>query len=131
MQVYLAVFLTITKSALEHHLSKLRRVLIKLRNTKLKVNAGKSFFCIEEVKYLGHLLTCKGIEYMPKKVLTNLALKPPTSIEQLHRFLGMIQYYRDLQGKCSQLLEPLTDLVSDCGHTKVARAKNTKKKPWH
>ena len=29
------------------------------------------------------------------------------------------------------MLAPLTDLVGECGHTKVTRANKTKKKPWH
>ena len=29
------------------------------------------------------------------------------------------------------MLAPLTDLVGECGHTKVTRNNKTKKKPWH
>ena len=29
------------------------------------------------------------------------------------------------------MLAPLTSLVGECGHTKVTRAKKTKKKKWH
>jgi len=29
------------------------------------------------------------------------------------------------------MLAPLTSLVGECGHTKVTRAKKTKKKAWH
>jgi hypothetical protein len=43
----------------------------------------------------------------------------------------MVQYYRDLWAKCSELLAPLTNLVGECGQTKVTKAKGTKKVPWH
>jgi hypothetical protein len=43
----------------------------------------------------------------------------------------MVQYYRDLWGRHSEMLAPLTSLVGECGHTKGARAKKTKKKSWH
>ena len=33
--------------------------------------------------------------------------------------------------KQSEMLAPLTDLVGECGHTKVIKAKGTKKLPWH
>jgi hypothetical protein len=33
--------------------------------------------------------------------------------------------------KRSDMLAPLTDLVGECGHTKVTRANKTKKKAWH
>jgi hypothetical protein len=29
------------------------------------------------------------------------------------------------------MLAPLISLVGDCGHTKVTRARKTKKVPWH
>ena len=29
------------------------------------------------------------------------------------------------------MLAPLTNLVGECGHTKVTKAKKTKKVPWH
>ena len=31
----------------------------------------------------------------------------------------------------SEILAPLTDLVGECGQTKVTKAKGTKKAPWH
>jgi hypothetical protein len=34
-------------------------------------------------------------------------------------------------GKMQQNACPLTDLVGECGQTKVTRAKGTKKVPWH
>ena len=60
-----------------------------------------------------------------------LALNLPTNVKELRRFLGMVQYYRDLWAKRSEMLAPLTDLVGECGQTKVTRAKGTKKVPWH
>ena len=29
------------------------------------------------------------------------------------------------------MLSPLTDLVGECGHTKVTKANKAKRKPWH
>jgi hypothetical protein len=43
----------------------------------------------------------------------------------------MVQYYRDLWVKKSDMLAPLTSLVGECGHNKVTRALKTKKVPWH
>ncbi len=42
----------------------------------------------------------------------------------------MVQYYRDMWAKCSETLDPLTDLVGECGETKTTRMNKTKKKPW-
>jgi hypothetical protein len=43
----------------------------------------------------------------------------------------MVQYYRDLWTRQSETLSPLTNLVGECGHTKVTKATNAKGNPWH
>jgi hypothetical protein len=43
----------------------------------------------------------------------------------------MVQYYRDLWARRSEMLTPLTSLAGECGQTKTTRAKGTKKVPWH
>ena len=43
----------------------------------------------------------------------------------------MVQYYRDIWARHREILAPLFDLVRECGHTKVTKAKKTKKKLWH
>ena len=60
-----------------------------------------------------------------------LALIAPQNVKELRRFLGMVQYYRDMWTKQSEMLALLTDLVGEFGHTKVTKAKGTKKVPWH
>jgi hypothetical protein len=42
----------------------------------------------------------------------------------------MVQYYLDMDARCSKMLAPLTDLVGECGETKTIRMNKTKKKPW-
>ncbi len=80
---------------------------------------------------MGYTLTREGIKPQNNKVQAILALKEPTNVEELRRFLGMVQYYRDMWRKRIKMLAPLTDLVGECGQTKVTKAKGTKKVPWH
>ncbi len=42
----------------------------------------------------------------------------------------MVQYYRDMWARRSEMLAPLTDLVGECRETKTTRMNKTKKKPW-
>jgi hypothetical protein len=60
-----------------------------------------------------------------------LAIQPPKNVKELRCFLGIVQYYCDLWARRSKMLAPLTSLVGECGQTKVSRAKETKKMPWH
>jgi hypothetical protein len=63
----------------------------------------------------------------PKKGQAILALNPPNNAQELRHFLGMVQYYRDMWARHSEMLTPLTDLVGDFGETKTTRMKKTKK----
>jgi hypothetical protein len=42
----------------------------------------------------------------------------------------MVQYYRDMWQKGSEMLAPLTDVVGECGEIKTTKKNKTKKKPW-
>ena len=123
--------LGITKASLDDHLNHLRLVLTRLQEVGLRVNAPKSTFCTVETKYLGYILTRTDMKPQPNKVQVILAITLPKQAKDLCRFLGMFQYYRDLWARCSEMLAPLTSLVGECGHTKVTRAKKTKKKAWY
>jgi len=105
-------------------------VLARLRDAGLKVNAAKSFFCTHEIEYLGYILTREGIKPQNKKVQAILALNPPNNVKELRHFLGMVQYYRDMWVKCSEMLAPLSDLVAECGETKTTKKNKVKKLPW-
>ncbi len=68
VRVYIDNLLTITKSTYKDHMSKLRQVLVQLKNANLRVNANKSSFAQEEVGYLEYLLTRQGIKPVPEKI---------------------------------------------------------------
>ena len=106
-------------------------MLRRLQGAKLRVNAEKSIFGSDEIEYLGYVLTREGIKPQRKKVSAILAIEPPRNVKDLRKFLGMVQYYRDVWEKRSQLLAPLSDLVAECGHTKETKRKGTKKRPWY
>ena len=125
VQAYIDDLLVLSKGTFEDHLEKLDVVLQKLSDAGLQVNAAKSNFAAHEIDYLGYHLTKEGISPQESKVAAILALKPPRTVKELRRCLGIIQYYRDLWSKRTELLAPLTDLVGECGTTK----KSAKKKP--
>ena len=129
VRAYIDDLLVITRGTLEDHLEKLREVLRRLREAGLKVNTA--IFLYPRVEYLGYILTREGIKPQPKKVQAILALNPPNNVKELRHFLGMVQYYRDMWAKRSEMLAPLSDLVGECGETKTTRKNKVKKKPWH
>jgi hypothetical protein len=131
VRAYLDDLLCISKLSLEDHLEKLEEVLRQICDAGLKVNAEKLTFCTLEIEYLGCVLTRDGIRPLSNKVQAILTIKSPTGVRQLQHFLGMVQYYRDLWARWSDMLAPLTSLVGECSQTKSTKAKGTKKVPWH
>lgn len=112
VRCYIDDLLIITKGSLENHLNKLRNVLTRLRAAGLKINATKSFFARSELEYLGYWISREGISPVPKKIAAIQALKPPSNKKELRRFLGLINYYRDMWARRSETLAPLTALSS-------------------
>ena len=80
---------------------------------------------------MGYALSRDDIAPQNKKIDLILALNPPTKVKELRNYLGMVQYYQDMWKSQSEMLAPLTDLVGECGLTKVTKSKGAKKAPWH
>ena len=125
VRTYLDDLLIISNGTFEDHLSKLDKVLTRLKEAKLRCKATKCSFAMPEIEYLGYILSREGIKPQPEKVSAILALKPPKNVKELRRFLGMVQFYRDLWEKRSHLIAPLTDLLGEVGQTKVTKKKGT------
>ncbi len=127
VQAYMDDLLIIMRRTLDKHLQRMETVLTRLCDAGLKVNEAKSLFCAHEIEYLSRILIREGIKPQPKKVQAILALNLPNNVMELRHFLGMVQYYRDMWARCSEMLAPLTDLVGECGETKTNRMNKTKK----
>jgi len=97
----------------DDHLRKIEEVLARLEKVGFKVNLRKSFFMQKELDYLGYTLTPNGIRPQTKKVEAISRIMSPTNKRQLRRFLGMVNYYRDMWRGRSHVLAPLTGLVSN------------------
>jgi hypothetical protein len=127
VQAYLDDLLCISRSSLEDNLEKLEEVLKHLCDAGFKANTENLAFCALKTEYLGYILTRDGINPQSNKVQAILTIKLPKGVIQLQHFLGMVQYYRHLWARQSNMLPPLTSLVGECSQTKVTKAKGTKK----
>jgi transposase InsO family protein len=111
VRAYLDDILITTSGTFEDHLEEVQKVLDRLEKTGFAVNVKKSSFAVSEIDYLGYWITREGIQPQTKKVEAILRLQPPRTKRELRRFLGMVNYYRDMWRRRSHLLAPLTALV--------------------
>lgn len=67
-------------------------VISRLRNSGMTLNENKCEYGQERIKFLGHILSAKGLEVDQSKVVTIDALKMPSNKIELERFLVMVTY---------------------------------------
>src|SRR5580765_777218 len=95
----------------EEHREHLRQVLQILRAKKLYANAAKCEFWLEEVKFLGHVISREGIAVDPSKVEAVMAWERPKTVTEIRSFLGLAGYYRRFIEGFSKIAGPLTKLT--------------------
>jgi len=112
VRAYFDDLLALGTGTWEEHLVQLEEVLTRLQKAGLNVNTKKSFFGRHELGYIGYWITREGAMPIPKKVQAIQDIATPTTKKQLRRFIGMVNYYRDMWVCCLETLAPLTLLTS-------------------
>jgi Reverse transcriptase (RNA-dependent DNA polymerase) len=111
--VYIDNIILFTKRSVDHHVQRITLILQILQQNNLHVHIEKTFLAAQSVDYLGYTLTTKGIMPQNKKIISVLALAPPSNRKKLRSFLGFINYYKKLWYHCSATPAPLTALSSN------------------
>ena len=100
----------------QEHLTNLSAVLQKLASAGMKLKPDKCFFMLQEVEYLGHKISAKGLEPIPEKVRAIVEAPAPRNVSQLKSFLGMLNYYGKFLPNLSTCLAPLYSLLQKKHH---------------
>jgi hypothetical protein len=108
--VFIDDILVYSKSMDEHE-EHLRIVLQRLRDHQLYAKFSKCEFWIDEVTFLGHVVSLEGIVVDPGKVRDVLDWKPPKSVHQVRSFLSLAGYYRRFILNFSKISKPITELL--------------------
>jgi hypothetical protein len=68
---------------------------------------------LEEIQFLGHVLSAKGIAVDPSEVKDILEWKSPTTVHQIRSFLGLAGYYHRFIPDFSKIVKPITELLKN------------------
>ena len=78
----------------EEHLEHLRIIFQRLKAAGLKLKRSKCDFMKRHIQYLGHLISPKGIQPLPKKLESIRNMPAPKNPKEIKQFLGLAGYYR-------------------------------------
>jgi hypothetical protein len=108
--VFIDDILIYSKSESDHE-EHLRLVLQKLRDNQLYAKFSKCEFWIDEVSFLGHIISNGGILVDPAKVKEIMAWSIPTTVMEIQSFLGLEGYYQRFIEGFSKIAKPMTSLL--------------------
>jgi hypothetical protein len=103
--------LLVFSSSIEEHVEHLRQVLTVLREQTLYAKPSKCEFGVEQLSFLGHIVSKDGIAVDPSKVQSVVDWPVPKDLHQLRSFLGMANFFRRFIRRFSHTALPLTNLL--------------------
>ncbi|XP_075478825.1 uncharacterized protein LOC142519678 [Primulina tabacum] len=92
------------------HLNHLHLVLDCLRQHSFFAKRSKCSFAQSSIDYLGHIVSVKGVEPDPSKILAIHHWPTPSTVKALRGFLGLTGFYRRFVGY-AHIPSPLTDIL--------------------
>ena len=69
-------------------------MLETLRKEQLYAKLSKCEFWLNEVSFLGHIVSKEGIRVDPKKIEVVVEWKPPINVTEVRSFMRLVGYYR-------------------------------------
>ena len=98
-------------TSLEEHKEHLALVFEELRKNQLFINGKKSEFFLDEIHYLGHIISSEGVRMDLAKIQAIRDWPELRSVHEVRSFLGLCSYYRRFIRHFAALAAPLHDLT--------------------
>lgn len=98
-------------SSESEHDACLKKVMEVLNENNVLLNKTKCLIKVQELEFLGHKLSDKGIEADQKKIKTILDFRAPENKEEVRSFLGLVTYLGKFLPDLGTATEPLRQLT--------------------
>ena len=102
----------------EDHLTWLQAVFDHFAHHRLKLKPSKCHFFKEEITYLGHKISAKGMLPRQKGIEEIVRMGPPTTYMGVRKFIRAVGYFRHFIKNFAQIAKPLNDLLG-CRNSKL------------
>ena len=86
-------------------------MLEKLAQHQLYAKFSKCEFWLQEVAFLGHVLSAEGVAVDPAKIEAVKEWDQPRNVTKIRSFLGLAGYYRRFIKNFSKIARPMTNLL--------------------
>ncbi|KAL0329013.1 UNVERIFIED_CONTAM: Retrovirus-related Pol polyprotein from transposon.6 [Sesamum radiatum] len=96
---------------MEEHEQHLRIVLQILKQKELYVKLSKYEFWINQVVFLGHVISSDGVMPDPSKAKAIMEWRVPKNSTKVRSFLGLVGCYRRFDEVFSIIVDPLKKLL--------------------
>ena len=94
------------------HDARLTAVLKRIESAGVTLNPDKCEFSRRKLIFLGHLIDGTGVQADPEKTSAIREMKPPTTVSELRRFMGMVNQLGKFSPNLAELTQPLRELLS-------------------
>ena len=108
--VYLDDILICSKT-LQEHFQHIRLVFDKLQSDNLHVAIEKCQFAVQEIEYLGCIVSYKGIRTDDSKIAAIKDWPEPRSVADIQSFMGLANYFHKHIAHFAHIATPLTDFL--------------------
>ena len=95
----------------DEQVARLDTLLGRLKSLNMLLKFSKCKFFLQEIEFLGHVVSGKGVKPDQRKVEAIARCQPPKNVKELRSFLGAVNHFRRFIHRCAQREMPLLELL--------------------